>query len=194
MTGPTAAVRSAAGRPAIRERPLEAVGGRQDHAHLVPGIGDRVAEGVHSAFGIGREAGVRDKEHARGAERDEGRAGGDDARPTGRGGVVARAAGNDDGAVDAPAPREIGRELARGLAALDETRHLGAGQPGRLEKIVGPVAQRDVEPERARGVRHLGDVVAGEAEAHIVLGQKHHVDALEEIRLVLCASTGSWAP
>ena len=45
--------RTLAGDP---RQPFEAVGGRKDHAHLVPGVGDGVAEGVDGARGVGREA------------------------------------------------------------------------------------------------------------------------------------------
>ena len=78
-----------------------------------------------------------------------------------------------------------GRRSPEGGAALDEARHVGAGEAGRLEQVVGPVAGGDVEPEGAGGVGHLRDVVAGQAEADVVLGQQHGVDAGEDLGLVL---------
>src|SRR5690606_30366712 len=70
-------------------QPVEAVGGRQDHPHLVPGAGNGVAEGVYGTFGIGAEAVVGDEERARGAEGDEALARTDGADAAGGGGIVA---------------------------------------------------------------------------------------------------------
>ena len=50
----------------------------------------------------------------------------DDADAAGGRGVVAGAAGDHDRPVDAPAPGELGQELAGGGAALDEARHVRA--------------------------------------------------------------------
>ena len=173
------------GLPRDPGEPFEAVGGREDHAHLVPGVRDRVAEGVDRSVGIGREGGVGDEEHAGGAERDEGAAGSDHADAAGRRGVVAGAARDDHVFRGAPALGEVGAEIAGDGAAFDETGHLGAGQSGGGEKIVRPVAGGDVEPKGSGGVGHLGDVVAGQHQADVVLRQKDHGDAVEDLGLMV---------
>ena len=55
-------------------QPFEAGGRRQDHAHLVPGVGYGVAEGVHHFAGIGAERVVRDKNDAGCADGEKARA------------------------------------------------------------------------------------------------------------------------
>ena len=69
---------------------------------------------------------------------------------------------------------------------------MGAGEAGRLEQVVGPVAGGDVEPECARGVRHVRNMVAGQSEAHIVLRQENGVDAGKDIRLVRAEPEEFW--
>ena len=59
---------------------------------------------------VGREARVGDEQHARGAERDEGRARPDHADAAGRGGVVAAAAGHDDRGRSCPSVWRVRRE------------------------------------------------------------------------------------
>ena len=171
-------------RPALEPvtcgQPFERRGGREDHAHLVPGVRQRMAEGVHGARRVRPELFVGDEEHARRAERDEGRARRDRADAAGRRRVVAGAAGDDGRLRHAPARGEHGAELTGRLGALEERRHLVAVEVRRREEIVRPVALRHVEPRRAGGIRHVGGVVAGEPEPHIVLRQQHLRDLVED--------------
>jgi hypothetical protein len=56
---------------------------------------------------------------------------------------------------------------------------------GRLTKrSVTEKTTPDVEPQRARCVRHLRDGVAGEAQAHIILGQEHAPGGFGDLCLV----------
>ncbi len=48
-----------------------------------------------------------------------------------------------------------------------------------------PRPPSDVEPQRAGGVRHVGRPLAGQAQAHVVLGQQHGAGATEDLGLVL---------
>src|SRR3546814_9702496 len=71
-------------------------------------------------------------------------------------------------------------------------------EPGHCQQVVGPVTLADIEPERARGVRHLLDVLAGEQQPHIGLGQQHLGHLRSEERRVgkECVSTcrSRWSP
>jgi hypothetical protein len=59
-------------------------------------------------------------------------------------------------------------------------------EPGGMQQQRRPAALTDVEPERAGGVRHVLDHLAGQAVADIGLRQQHLCDALEDL--------GSWRP
>ena len=90
------------------------------------------------------------------------------------------------GAADAPAARRgSGRRSPEG--ALPSTRRgiWARVRPVASSRSSDQSRAGDVEPERAGGVGHLRDVVAGQAEADVVLGQQHRVDVLEDLRLVL---------
>ena len=57
--------------PHSRRRPVDAARRAQDHRHLVPAVGQRVAETMHSTRRIGAVPVVGEEQHARGAERQE---------------------------------------------------------------------------------------------------------------------------
>ncbi len=165
--------------------PGEAGRGRQHHAHLVPDAGKRMAEGVDGGRRIGGEAIGRHPQHAGGAQREEGVAGGDRAEADGRGGIVARPAGDDRRVRHAPAGGEVRRQPAGRRGALDEARHLSAREAAGGESFVRPVAFRRIEPERAGGVGHVLDRLAGQPQADEGLGQEDLGDRCEDLRLVL---------
>ncbi|CAJ8221307.1 Uncharacterised protein [Burkholderia pseudomallei] len=168
----------------LRE-PVEARRGRQDHAHLMPALGQAMAERVHGVAGIRREAVVAGKQHARRAERQEPAARVRDAHADRARRVVARAARDRDGAGHAPfAPQRVAQLRGRG-AAFDEARHLLARQLGRGEHPLGPVAPADVEPQRAGCVRHVGHEFAGQPPRDVILRQQHLVRGAEHRGLVL---------
>ena len=111
--------RGGAGREDVRQ-PFERAGRRKDDAHLVPGVGHGVAEGVDGGRRVGREAGIGDEEHAGGAERDEGGARLDHADAAGRRGIVAAAAGHHHACAAMPQRlREFGAQRAGRGRALD---------------------------------------------------------------------------
>ena len=87
--------------------------------------------------------------------------------------------------VHAPAAGEHGAQLAGRLGALEERRHLVAVQV-RSRRAARPTSRASPTSshERAGGVRHVGGVVAGQPEAHIVLRQEHLGDVAEDLRLV----------
>ena len=58
-------------------------------------------------------------------------------------------------------------------------------RPVTAEQLVGPVALADIEPERAGGVGHVLDVLAGQQQADIGLGQQHLGDLVVDLGLVL---------
>ncbi len=144
-----------------------------------------MAERMHRALGIGRELRVGDEEHPRGADRDERGPRPHHPDAAGRRRIVAGPPGHDHRPLDPPRPRQLRQELARRRAALDQPRHRRARQAGGFEQIVRPVPRADVEPERARGVRHLRHMVPGQPQPHIVLGQEHRVDIGKDVGLVL---------
>ena len=93
--------------------------------------------------GAGRERSRRGPEHARGAERDEGVARVHGADADGAGRVVARAAGDQRRALEAPARRDpFGAELAGDRVAFDQARHLLAAHAGGGERRLGPARVR----------------------------------------------------
>ncbi len=173
--------RAPAGHP---RQPVQAVGRRQDHPHLVPGGGQRMAEGVHCAFRIGQITVRGGKEHARCAERDEGMALGDRAHATRGRGVVAGPAGHDDIAGQAPGRGDFAPNRAAGRGPLDKGGHVLLAEMGRGQQFGRPAPVRHVEPGGAGRVRHLGDVLAGEPEAEIVLRQQDLRHSGKDLRLV----------
>ena len=114
--------------------PFQAVGRGKNHAHLVPGIGHGMAEGVDRRFGIGREFRRAREQHARGAERNKGAARPHGADAAGRGRVVAAAAGDRHAGFHAEACGKR-RMQARGSgAAFHQARHVQAAEPGGGER------------------------------------------------------------
>ena len=60
------------------------------------------------------------------------------------------------------------------------------GGKARIEYLTrGRVGQRDVEQQRARGVRDLGGILAGHAQADVVLGQQDMLDLLHHVLIIL---------
>ena len=98
--------------------------------------------------------------------------------------VVARPARDDHFTRHPPAPDERGREACRWFRALHEARHLPEAEAGRGEHLLRPAPVRDVEPQGARRVRHLGHVLAAQPVAEPVLGEQDLRDAREHLRLV----------
>ena len=140
----------------------------------MPAVWQRMTERVQGALRQADEAVGDGKDDAGGAERNEARAGCSRADADRRSGVVAASAGDRNlAAREAPGARDLGREICRDFRPLDQARHRFFGQAGRREQARVPAPPADIEPQRSRGVRHLRDGFAREAQAHIVLGQQH---------------------
>ncbi len=111
--------------------------------------------------------------------------GSDGANAAGGGGIVSGPAGDHDLAGHAPARRQFGLQRAAGGRAFDQRRHVRAVEAGDGQQLVGPVALADIEPERAGGIGHVLDMLAGQQQAHIGLGQQHLGDLRIDLGLVL---------
>ena len=191
---PTASPRSAALLAGDARQPLEAVGGREDHPHLVPGVGDGVAEGVHRARRCWARSG-RSRRRARPRCRSRRRRCPGATTPTPQAAAALSPAppATTTGPSMPQRAGELGQELAGGGAALDQPRHVRAREAGRLEQVVGPVAGADVEPEGAgrrptsprRGARSAAGGRSPWAE--------HGVDAARRAPARACASRRSSA-
>ena len=165
--------------------PVERIGRRQDDAHLVPGVGQRVAEGMDSAFRLRQVGAVGRKEHARRPERNEGGAVADRAHAAGRGRIVPCPAGNDGIAGNTPFRGQLAAQLAGNFGAFDQRRHLPFIEIGRGQQLRRPFALACIEPGGAGGVRHFRHVLARQPQTQIVLRQQHPAHFGEDIRLVL---------
>ena len=132
--------------------------------------------------GLGRKRSLTRKITPEVPERDEAlpRPHGADADRTG--GVVAAAAGHRRCRPAGPSAQPARRAAARTLAAFDEARHVRDRQPAGGQHLVRPAAPADIEPQRARRVGHLADLLAGELQAQPVLGQQHAAHARERSR------------
>ena len=60
-----------------------------------------------------------------------------------------------------------------------------AAQAGGLQHRIGPVAQGDIEPQCPRRIGLVGDIVAGEQQPQIILGQQNLRRAPENVAFVL---------
>ena len=144
-------------------QPAERAGGREHHAHRVPGVRDGVAERMHSRLRVGGECG-------QGREHDTGRAEHDRQAP---------------GPVDPDAERS-GR-LVAGAAdrrALVRVREPGERQLEQLQHLGAPTPPRDVEEQRPGGVGRVDRALPGEPEADVVLGEQDVRDPRIDVGLV----------
>ena len=156
-------------------RPLQRAGGREHHAHGVPGCPAR--HGRTRARAPAHRAGTRAGRRTR---RPRCRA---RARPgPGRSTPTPSAA-----AAQSPAPAAIGTprgRAARDLGRLQRARHPALRHLQRLQHGRREAALGDVEEQRAGGVGDVDRTLAAEPQAHVVLGQQHVADARVDIGLV----------
>jgi hypothetical protein len=165
--------------------PAQRAGGAEHHAHLVPGVGQGVAKGMHGARRVGAEALVAQEDHTRGAQRQKALTRLHRAHAHRAGGVVAGAAGNDHARRQTPARGERRFQRGAGRAALDQAWHVALVQTGQGQGLGGPPALRHVQPQRAGRVTHVTDMLSTELQAQPVLGQQHGADPGEQRGLVL---------
>jgi len=100
--------------------PFETAGGAQDDAHLVPGAGQAVAEGMDALLRIGREAVVGQEIDTRRAERQERAAGDHGADAGGSRRIVSGAAGDRDSGRNAPGLGHVRLEVTGRSAAFNQ--------------------------------------------------------------------------
>ena len=105
-------------------------------------------------------------------------------QPDGGGRVVARAPRNGDVA-DAPVGGKRGPQPTRARTALNQARHVIAGQVRRGQQLIRPIAFGHIQPKRARRVGHFRDVFARQPKADIILGQQNFADLCENLWLML---------
>ena len=157
-------------------QPRQRAGGGQHHAHLVPGAGHGVAEGVHAGLRVGPVLGQRGEHDAGRPHRDAQRPGPVDADAEPARGLVARARRDGDAgrrpAATPPATRARSAATPRSISSVSQ-------------HLVAPAPLRHVEQQRARGVGDVDRPLAGELEPHVVLGQHHVRDPGVVVRLVL---------
>lgn len=165
--------------------PAQAARRGQHDAHQLPAVGDRMAERVHGRRRIRHEAVADDAQHARRAERHEAVARVDRADAERAGRVVATAARDDDRFGQPQLARDVRAQRARRRVAFDDARHLRARHVAGGEQRVGPVAARDVEPQRAGRIRWVGHLRAGQTEAQVVLRHQHAGRRGEHVGFVL---------
>ena len=165
--------------------PAQAARGRQHDAHQLPAIGNRMAERMHGRRGVRHEAIADHAQHAGRAERHEAVARVDraDAERTRR--VVAAAACHHDGLRQPEFACDVRAQRAGWRVAFDDAGHLVTRHPARGEQRIGPVAARDVEPQRAGGVRRIGHLRAGQPEPQVVLRHQHAGGCREHVGFVL---------
>ena len=61
---------------------------------------------------------------------------------------------------------------------------MGLTKACRFEESRGPAASADIEPAGAGGIGHVGNILAGQPEPEIVLGQEHLVELLEDLGFI----------
>ena len=148
--------------PVSAAHPREAARRAQDHGHLVPGR--RAGSGrrrARRAPGFGREAVAGDEVDARGAEREKrvARARSRRCRPRRRR-CRPRRRRSTTSARMPHASATLGAQASGRLGAFDERAASRVREIAGREHLGRPGAARDVEPERAGGVRHVGGVLA----------------------------------
>ena len=136
--------------------PIQRACGREHHAHRVPGSRNGVAEGVQPRLRLGPVLVER-------GEDDTGRAEHDRERPR-------------RSNADAERPRRLVAR-ARDLRRFVHRRQPLARKLERVEQLVAPASVRNVEEKRPGRIRDVDGVLAGEAEAHVVLWQEDVTDA-----------------
>ncbi len=144
-----------------------------------------MAEGVDAPLRVERGAVGRCEDDARGAD---GRA--DRARPHEPHAHRARrliARARDDGRAHRKSRRlsARGRHTPRHLCRLERARKKCAFYADRVEHLFRPLAPPHVEDERPRSVGHVGRVLAGQAQAHVIFRQQHRAHARPDFRLAL---------
>jgi hypothetical protein len=140
---------------------------------------------MHGPLRVGGNGIGRCQQGAGGSERNKGGAGPYRADADGARRIVAGAAGDHRSLGHSPAQRQLVAQPRRRCTAFDQTRHVAARQAGRRQPFIRPVAARDIEPQRSRGVRDILDRFTGQDQAQIGLRQQNEFGGRKNLRLVL---------
>ena len=174
------------GSPSRRGGPADAAGAVEQGRALEPALGQAVAVGVDQPLRVGPVGVGGDEVLRRGAQRDEGVAvvDGADADGTRRPRRRRRPPPGCPAAGRArrrsPARSVAGRHRCLRRCAASAPRS-GRWRPGSRATRPGAASSSHSEPAASTRV---GDMVAGQLQRHIVLGQQHVRDAREQLRLV----------
>ena len=106
------------------------------------------------------------------------------AHATGGGGIIACPAGNDNAGAHAPFGSKISLERPALFRAFDQGRHMAFGEPRRIEQAFRPCALAGIEPGGPGRIRHFGNMLTGQPQAKVILGQQDPIDLLENIGFV----------
>ena len=144
-----------------------------------------MAERVHTAGGVDPRLVAGGKHDARGPDRDEYVACGNDPRRHAAGGLIAGSRGHGQACGQAQRFRRRGGQCAGPRGRLND-----AGQPVQRDRQVAshglrPLTVGHVEESGARGIRDVGGGLAGEAQANEVLGQQNPANPSVGVGLVL---------
>ena len=117
-----------------------------------------MAESVHGLRWVWRVLITGDKHNPRGTQRYKAFARSADAD------AHTNRAGDNGVGGDAPTCRPFRQQGARRRTAFNQTGHVGTGQAASLQQRIRPVSLCDIEPQGARGIRHLTDRLTAELQ------------------------------
>ena len=139
---------------------------------------------MHRPRRIGAKITGSHKDHARGAKRQQRIAIGHRAHAH-RARRIITAARRHRHAGHAPKRGHFCPQMASHFAAFIKARHGIAGEAGCRQHVVRPVTPGYIQPQCACAVGHVAGLVAGQAQADIILGQQHGFDLREDVRLMV---------
>ena len=134
-----------------------------------------MAEGVQPSQGIGDRGVGGSEDHPRSADGRAHVARTDNTHAGCARSLIARARHHRRAGLQARAGGSGLRHLADDLLRFIESRQAVGAEPDRLQHGIGPATMRDIEQQRARGVRHVDGAHPGETEADVILGQQKAV-------------------
>ena len=165
--------------------PLQGQTGSQRAAHHGVGTGNGSAEGVYTALRIDLHL-VGVSEHNTGcADGGEGLAFHHNAGTHSSSGIVTSAASNGSASDQTGHLSGFAGDIASHVRAFGQAGHQVIVDVQGIEDLLGPAAVGHVQQVGAAGVAHFGSVLAGQLEAHIVLGQQNVANLGPQFRLVL---------
>ena len=144
-----------------------------------------MAERVHATGGIDPRLVAGDEHDARGPDRDEHVACGNNPRRHAAGSLIARSGGHGQAGGQAQGFRCRGGQRAGRLGRLNDACQPFQGDFQVASHGLRPLTVGHVEKGGARGIRDIGGGLAGEAQANQVFGQQHPSNPGVGVGLVL---------